>query len=699
VTTEVYPDDQLRRDEESPEVIGVEHVGRDARNIITGTQGPVSLIETINWFAGYRPEPHGPLALDIDQEQRLKELFVEPGGWKDAWTKLSQDRAVLLQGEPNTGRRSAACRLLLDMRREGDDRAIQELAPQPYEPGGRTLDLDDVFKGGRFLLDLSEIGGESFVATQKELPGFINTVRAQAASLVVLLPTGAERLLQQDLLARMIRLWPPDGQEVLQRHLRGYGIDPPGLMSEELSAELRSHGPGQIALLAYLTDEARSSDRAGNVDRWLSEARKAAFDRGPKVAELVGRHVGARERALMLAAAMFDGASGEAVIKAERQLLEIVDHTNDSPPEFECSDLGTRLKEIEGQVNAGGQVEFIALNHSAAVRAHFWTHFPGLRDKFRDWIIDCGRLMVADGVDLTDQVARFADQCFQARRNCDVYAAVERWADASPRLLGALAGTTLAYGLEHPRVGWAFRQQCYTWATARSGSRAATSPRLADLVVAACRDVIAATHPEQAIVRLRHLSAHDDKKVVVAAHAALATVIGGNHDRLRYFLGRVSGGVTGWQRRADARCFLTVLDPEWLTPRPGRAHLMASDADMRTRLVERWRDAFSDLPQEERIRPTHAWLTAGMRELTTHNGVLSVVVEACDGRVDRVRELEELAGGWLAVNDGPPARTLVDQLITALDSAVVNAAVTDAAAVSVTVTSPGPQDLQGNHDE
>jgi|HubBroStandDraft_1064217.scaffolds.fasta_scaffold10496_10 hypothetical protein len=48
--------------------------------------------------------------------------------------------------------------------------------------------------------------------------------------------------------------------------------------------------------------------------------------------------------------------------------------------------LGHRLKEINAELDACGNVQFTTLGYDSAVRTYFWTHLPELHEHIRDWV-------------------------------------------------------------------------------------------------------------------------------------------------------------------------------------------------------------------------------------------------------------------------------------------------------------------------
>ncbi|TQM11843.1 hypothetical protein [Pseudonocardia kunmingensis] len=658
--------------EDRPAAVGVGQA-RDIGTSITGSLGPIYVRNY--WYATSRRERRGALALDLDHERNLAAVFVPPEGWERARRILAADGMVLLAGELGIGRRTAAWQLL-DGIGDDDSRPIQVLRPEPGSDGGRVLDAEDVVERDRLLLDLSDVDDQLFEAVQDELTDFFGVVAASAAVLVVLLPSFVTRP-RSEFRARTALLERPDGRQVLYRRLREYGIAiPAGALLPDVANLLTNGSVGDVAELASLIREARSDVPDGTAESWFGVAVKRLSDRDTEISQLVAAHPSAADRALLLSVALLAGADAATVLAAEERLLRKVRHTVGPAPDFERSGLGARLTAIGGRLHVDGRVAFTAAGRAAAVLNHFWTHFPSLRNDFARWVIACGDLGAEDAHRET-MVARFVEQSLAVGRPGDVFAAVAVWA-GDARVPALLASAALEYGLTSVEYGWAFRRRCYEWATDHTNGRTAAPARLADLLVAACRRVIVQTHPEQAIVRLRHLTRHPEPAVAREATTALVEVVGSDRSRMRYLLTRLTGGrrSDADARRADARLFLTTVVPELLVARGGRSLVAA--AWVHERLAQRWGDVFDTVPAWEYVPAVHRWLSVhAAAEPADAEALAAVLIAACDLRFDRLSILHSVSREW-ARTPLPAAQTrrreTVERLYAAVDAAAVQAA-------------------------
>ena len=101
------------------------------------------------------------------------------------------------------------------------------------------------------------------------------------------------------------------------------------------------------------------------------------------------------------------------------------------------------------------------------------------------------------------------------------------------------AALVLRSGLRSERCGRTFRRKIYLWSTNRG-----TSDQLAAVIVAACRDEIFATHPDEALVRLHHVARRNGR---CEAHQALVELVGTDRRLLRQMLRRIADRDPTWR--------------------------------------------------------------------------------------------------------------------------------------------------------
>ncbi len=644
-------------------------------SIITNPLGPVfsgsgDQHNTSNYFvqAAAVRRRRGPWHLDSGgPEDEQTAAFVPPPGLPEAVDALQRGTTLLLHGDPGIGRFHAALHLLRGCRHSGSG-PVRELSPQRDDDGGYHLDAADVTDGDLLLLDLSAADEPMLVPVEREFPGLRATVRDRNAVLVVIAPDADFLRRRLEPLADAFPLKRPNGTQVLTAHLRTYGITeplPPHL-PDLLTELLLRRRMADIAEFALLVRDARAAEEPGMLATWLVRALEAATQRQTQVAEKVRGLETGRERALLLAAAVFVDYSIDVIFLAEQRLLQSVGYPGDDAHDLDRADLVARLKVLADITvdEVDVTVDFDQLRYADAVRMHFWRHFPGLREKFRNWIIECGALLASPACGAEVIIARYSDVCFEVGRPADVVTAVTAWAEQAHRV--RLAAIALEYGLTSPRMDWYFRRQCYVWACDDK-----LPFRLADLVIQACVQVIAMYQPGQAVVRLDHLTHHTDLRIVTAARQALVE-LSTRDSILRRVLRRLTApGKERLLAEHDRSLFLEMADPirlgvAWQGRRP-----LITDAMVRADLTAGWAAVLAHGRTFEFSATVNRWLEATGGATGDH--LVAVLVDACRS-VEQLATLLMLGHRWLAhpaigAGDDRSRRRAVARLEQAIDTA------------------------------
>jgi hypothetical protein len=646
--------------------VGVERVIGEVGSVVNSAQGPVAAgsgnQNNYYWPPDTRqPVRRDPLLLSDKQERDLEPRFVEPPGWERARKVLASFWIVLLQGEPGIGRRSAALRLL-GMHHSLSGGPIRVLSWQPDESGGRCLDPQDVEEGDRLLLDLSEVGDQRFREVQRELEEFRSTLHEQKAFLVVVLPAHQVR---EELLTLVVTVGRPNGRQVWHAHLAAEDVSYPPAETEQarLAAVLHSGSMREIARLAWLVREARDTGGWATFAEWLDQALTAQAERAKEVASKVRDHPDVPYRALLLATAMCAEFPADAVFEAERLLLEKMRYELGQTHELERPDLGTRLDGINAEIGVAGQVRFTSLNYAAAVRTHFWTNFPSLRDDFRDWVAACGGMTGLIDADRDELVTRFAEQCLRVGQPNDLISVTETWTTRVRTV--RLAEKALECGLTNPRWGSRLRGQLYDWSRKRG-----LSPQLAGVVIDSCARVIAPNQPSPAMVRLHHLTRHSDDEVSHLAEDALVELASSDH-----FLCRLLARLTDeecWRLREphNRHLFLRVADPTRLIDAESRSRPLIADRVVRAQLVAAWRSVLTMSRAKKEYEDTiYLWLRAQAKE--PHNdALLTVLVESCDGTIKPLASLYATGRRWLRHTGEEPGGAARSATVLRLEDAI-----------------------------
>ncbi len=595
----------------------------DTESFVVGSPGPVNTGTghqfngvTFNFDAALQRFMHGerePRAIAHEHLLWLNRRFVEPRHYGRARDWLADSGNVLLTGVPGSGRRAAAQMLL--HRLFGTDGQIRELSDgsdrkdSSDEP---VLDTSTVGSGQRLLLNLSLSEEKYYSAVLKRLPAFRTVVNERGAHLVVVLPYDRKQHLGSELGPSTVDISRPDGAEVFQRYLRSDGIRPTGeqLDVAELTVQLRSEPMRRIAELSGLVQLARESEPTQPLPHWLREALTALTERSDEIAKQMTQLRWGQQRALLLATAVFSGAHADAVFWATSRLCTIVRQPEDERPRLEREGVAEQLAEIGATADGAGLVRFRSLAYDQAVRTHFWTNFPEERDGFRDWVTAAVWQRTLTAEDRDEVVTRFAEQALRTGRPGDLLYLAERWVRRPdprwPSRLLPQAAKALERGLSDERHGRCFRRRLYDWSRDPS-----LSNDLAQVVVQVCSEVLALTHPDQAVVRLHHIVRRQSGVAGDAARDALLDLTDRDRRMYRLLLERVtSGPKTTEYAVADLSMFLELADPVRLTDARQRPRPLIADETVRDQLVTGWAAVLgepSSLPYGHHVR---AWLVA-----------------------------------------------------------------------------------------
>ncbi|PJN28706.1 hypothetical protein CG717_21755 [Streptomyces sp. CB02613] len=561
-----------------------------------------------------------------EHRRRLAKCFVWPGGYARAADRLAQPGAVvLLEGAPGVGRRSAATMLLMGVSVPGS--RIEEL------PTVREEEPLDASPDDRYLLDLSSVGDGDYPAAQRTLMSYRALVEESGARLVAVTPPGLEWMLDAELAPLAVYLERPSGRAVFSRHLRVWGVrfEHEQLDHGDLPHLFETAPVRELDRLAGLVVQARGRAGPGtNFEHWRDEAVAAATNWSQQVAGDLRQHRGAEERALLLAASMTSGGPADSVLSAAHSLLDVLGHPQDETPRLARAGLGEQFEELALAREDDGRVRFARLAYDDAVRRHFWENFPDLRADFRDWVGACMELPGLGAEDRARLVARFAEQALRTDRPDDLHLLIEKWTHPSAAgQLRAEAAEALELGLSHERYGSRFRSHVYQWVTT-----ARMAPDLARVLTVVCRQVMAVTHPEQAMVRLRHLALRQEnpEDIRATARSALLELARGN----RRLYGRLVHRLLPRARPADGglEILLALLDPAELRVHPPWQAFVFT-----------WRAVMAGKPVRAWSPSVQRWLAALTRRRAGEE-VLNALLLAAYGDRDLLNQLYATTCDW-----------------------------------------------------
>ncbi|MFE0175530.1 hypothetical protein ACFWZ2_24735 [Streptomyces sp. NPDC059002] len=582
-----------------------------------------------------------PLVIAQADREHLHRRFVPPPRLQQARQLLRNSCTVLIDGLPGSGRRTAALILLHELSDTAG--SFHELPDTSDDRTASPLDVRDINRGDRLLLDLSEVEESRYLGIQEAFSDFRSHLVGQGAHLVVVLPHHLGYLLRGDLRHLTVDMGRPSAKRVFVRHLRQENILPPAaeLGGPELAAHL-ARAP--LRDVADLADRIRRCRDGAGADQgfphWLSDSLAGAADHTARVAADISAEQNGRRKALLLSLAMFHGTAPGKVLHAANSLLTVLGHPPDTTPRLEHSDLHAELSEIGAETLPDGRVQFRIQGYDQAVRNHFWTYLPDIRRQLRDWFSTCRMQTGAEPSEHSEAVARFAEQVLRSNRPEDLTWLAKQWTLHTARAdLLPDASQVLALGLADDQHGRFFRQQIYDWSM-----DTATTHGLRRVLVLVCSEAMARSHPDQALVRLHHLARRTSGSVGMAARQAVLDLARTDNRLYRRMLDRLSTGITQGQWDADFDLFLTLADPVRLI----RSHSVSGS------LVLGWTGILSR-PVAYWTTPTVYWLNA-CRDIRHRDAALDILVAASATDVRTSGRLYRVALDWVRADAGDTAR-------------------------------------------
>ncbi|WAL68160.1 hypothetical protein ORV05_10450 [Amycolatopsis cynarae] len=599
-----------------------------------------------------------PRLVPAEDLRWLRPRFLAPPGLGLARARLQESRMVLLTGQPGSGRRTAGKMLLSESAAPGSPFTM--LDDEAHDPREKLSEVHPD-SGHRLLLDLSASTDEAFRCRQRELPAFRTVLRQRDAYLVVVVPDRREHQIDGELSEFVVRIGRPDGAVVLRRHLESASISPGerDLGAKPLVAHLAAP-MRDIAELARMVVQARDRGTPGGVRAWLDEA-VSAVDRGGEVSDQMRKYSSGRMRAVLLAAAMCEGASADAVFFASDHLLRLL-KVGESASRLEQDGHHANLDVLGVELGEDDAARFGRYAYDRAVRSHFWDNYPDLRERFRDWADEIVRLPQLMPRDRKRIVERFVEQSFRAGTPDPVVTLVTGWVrpkQNEPKYLVELGVQALLTGLRDERHGWRFRRLVYDWSCDE-----ALPADLGQLVVEVCTEVIAPDFPDQALVRLHHRARREDGSGRPSARRALWQLTGRDRMLLRRWLSRLTEKMQqpGRWQRADVALFLDVAVPLHAGYDGARGQALVTDASLRSSVVTGWRVGM--VVQPDLIwAAVPRWLSAAAAS-PAPDRLLAILVEAADRDVTLLGDLHVVARNWsLHEHGGPEVAARLARLI------------------------------------
>ncbi len=643
---------------------GQVHVGGDNSGFILQMSGlageklPRDLRRLLRLSPGPRPTAAAEL-LDVGR------IFVEPPNFRSLSEKLTGEGVLILTGEPGTGRRTTALKLLLTP--DADERTCREIATELEEDEEPSLDLAEDVEGDGLLLDLS---AHDFGDSKRWIDAVLlkrPLLRERQCTLVVLVSPGIAGQLDVPSSRLVGRLRPPTPRAVLAAHLSAFNIHVGSAALDELVEPVADRGLGAMARLASLIADERDGDPRAGLPVWIDRARAVFDDRPEALTHWLGEHQDAADRALLLSAAMLEGCSTDAVWSASRALLHAVRFTPPQLPLLERQGVGERLTAFGFSVDRDRTVHLTRKDfHHRHVREHFFTDYPDLRSPLTHWVVQLGRHRTLSVAEHTVLTLRFTEQCLGIDHPQLVTEVIPQWARLGKDFtwLAGCVHAMLRSGLLHDEHGAHFRRQTWEWARQPPAEFADDFLRLLATV---CEDVIVPAYPGQAAVRLHHLARHP--RTAVADHAVDILRRAATRDRrfLRRLVHRLCTTLEDHGAERDVVLFGRLVRPE-LFDVDGQSGRMLGEPGVRSQLTRSWSVVLSR-PSALWTDGVQTWLDAALHPRRSDH-ILDILVSACGRDLLLSSRLEHVATRRFATSpNGPRTSRLLTALRERLDMA------------------------------
>ena len=581
--------------------------------------------------------PHRQMADDLNE---LDRRFVPPRGLADAQRVLADHQAVFLHAPHGCGRPTAA-QLLLKERAAPEDTILQLWLQDKASKATAPFDFTHISNGDYTWVDLTDTGGWSWYEINSELPVLRSTAHRKKAHLVVILPDDVAGLATVIDHLR-VRLAPPPLDEVLRKHLRVAGFGHLEVRQADELEFVRTNRPlRDVPGYVQLVEEARNlASGHGDFKGWCATALKAFEGRTSEAGSFIRTLTGGAERALLFSVAMLHGAHGDAIDHATVALLEHAKHAVGPGSPLEHEALDSRLGNVNAKANPSGNVRFRDLGFDAAVRAYFWTQLPSLRDPITAWLSATLDSSDLDQAERDNLVTNFAGLCLTDRYHTVLLKLVEQFTGRHTTAARVnAAALILRHGLRGERHAREFRRQIYDWSTS------STSDQLGAVLVAACRDEMFVTHPDEAMVRLHHLARRSRDGKDSKAHEALAGLARSDPRSMRQMLTRIADPPPDARRwRADSLLFLDIAHPWTLTAFSDRGGpLLLTEVLVAQQLSKGWALAFADLPYESWVDYAENWLSCAANSTEYQDALLDILVRGATGKAETLASLYGIA--------------------------------------------------------
>ena len=533
--------------------------------------------------------------------------------WNELTRRWDEGSPLLvISGSPRVGKRATALKLLSRKPQGTQEPArVRELSPDwERRPTTKVFPSQP---GTWYLLDLGGATEPLPETFGRELADFAKTQASRGTRLVITTTTVGWQRCAPSLMSATVPVEPPSARKVVVTHLERRLAYPERVswldgapLDALVTPQMLPHDA--VRLAEAIANAAAPGDHDPDTDPLADGVDEFRSWRGHLKDFFGDPNKSAEDRALLVAAAVLDGAEPLAVWQAAMRLLGADPGTESVENLLLGDDLEARLESItQAPVEDGVSLDAARHRLAEAVLPHVWRQRPPLREKLMAWI---GELTTSGGMASSRlaHVGKLLSEVAARHPDFDLLGTVSKWAAGSGDNRSVVANLLTALAADAV-FGSTVREKLLTWSYGY-GQGTTTSTHFAEVVAAVCGGEFADRYPNQALVRIKWLLNAGERSGVQDVAARALRRMASVGDRARTVL----ASVLAWQEDAGlaaARGFLALMDPtadvgtaRWLLEQAGSEPTVLAD------LGQGWEIAAKQEADHEGQQVLARWFTA-----------------------------------------------------------------------------------------
>lgn len=472
-------------------VSGVDIDGDFTQSVIGS---PVGRDLTLNQYKFMRAQP--TMYLGSDEVERRLACYVPAYNHDEIVRLLGDDRAIVLTGQPGSGRSTTAIAAMQDLRPGIPIRRFS------LEQEG----VEEIGHGGPHGYLVRAADGNL-----DRLGSCIDAVRKSGDYLAVI----ADHVLTELGAVSLPRVpvEPPPPLPVYRHWVSKHHRLPEWAAWERAGVLLRDARPADARRLADLV--AHASERDGTREERQAQAAQAYLGWNEDLRDWFGKYRQPHDRALLIAAATLPSGASEGYVYAAASSLAKALRTDVNGGGLAWHPV-TGLRTLLDASPDDRVITFYRADFPRAILRHALADYPLARAEILTWLSQLPTGAAGEYNRANEAAEIFADLAADLGEAEHITKAARRWGEQNPAELAfiALSRTSL-----HPRTGGRVRQTIYDW------SRTTNIPQPLKLVIAQVCELIGQEYTSVALTRLKHLATrgnHEVLREVIATSMALA---------------------------------------------------------------------------------------------------------------------------------------------------------------------------------